>query len=306
MMKEELLTIRDHIVYLRRWLQQQQPILNSLDTDEFLLRFLRVTDFRLENTKQWIINFWRYRAENPQWFVILIIIILSHSFVLLRFQNRDLLQNSLMRQIAQLAYCLQLPKTTKEKHHILLIRMGQYDPSMYTIDDVTRYAFAVMDIINSQPTIQLYGCILLFDFTNIRLVHLSQFTPDRLRRYIDCWKELYPVHLRQIHFYNYPSIFHPFLSLFRSIYRRELNDQIYLHPRTSDDTMKKSLHVFLDPELLPNEYGGQLGSLETDINQTFVQWIEERNQSLVQLEQYGTDVKQLSQLLRKQKKKGTK
>ena len=69
-MKEELLTIRDHIIYLRHWLGQQQPILNSLDTDEFLLRFLRVTDFRLEFAKQGIINFWRYRAESPLWFVI--------------------------------------------------------------------------------------------------------------------------------------------------------------------------------------------------------------------------------------------
>lgn len=222
---------------------------------------------------------------------------------LLRFQNRDLLKNSLMCQISQLSYCLQLPKTTKDKHHILLIRMGQYNPSIYTIDDVTRYTFAVMDIINSQPAIQLYGCIILFDFTDIRLLHLSQFTPDRIRRYIHCWKELYPGHLRQVHFYNYPSIFQPILRLFRSFYRRKLNDQIYFHPRTIDNTMQKSLHAYLDPVLLPNEYGGELGSLKTEINQTFVQWIQERNEEMIRLEQYGTDLKQLSQLLRNRKKK---
>ncbi len=61
-----------------------------------------------------------------------------------------------MREIAQLAYCLQLPKATKEKHFIFLMRMGQYDPTTYSIDDVTRYAFAVTDIINSQPAAQLY------------------------------------------------------------------------------------------------------------------------------------------------------
>lgn len=66
---EELLTIRDHIKHLRKWIQQQQPLLNSLDTDEFLLRFLRVTDFRLENSKEKLIHFWKYRTENPQWYV---------------------------------------------------------------------------------------------------------------------------------------------------------------------------------------------------------------------------------------------
>ena len=66
-MHRELLTIKDHIVHLRQWLQRQQPIFNSLDTDEFLLRFLRVTDFRLANAKERLIHFWRYRTENPQW-----------------------------------------------------------------------------------------------------------------------------------------------------------------------------------------------------------------------------------------------
>ena len=69
---EELLTIRDHINHLRKWIRQQQPILNSLDTDEFLLRFLRVTDFRSENAKEWLIHFWKYRSESPQWFADLI------------------------------------------------------------------------------------------------------------------------------------------------------------------------------------------------------------------------------------------
>lgn len=54
---------------LREWIQQQQPALNSLHTDEFLLRFLRVTDFQLDKAKEWIIHFWKYRTENPQWFV---------------------------------------------------------------------------------------------------------------------------------------------------------------------------------------------------------------------------------------------
>jgi len=207
-----------------------------------------------------------------------------------------------MCQIAQLSYCLQLPKATKDKHLILLIRMGKYHRSIHTIDDIIRYTFAVIDIINSQPAIQLYGLIILLDFTNIRLQHVSQFTPDRVRRYIDCWDKIYPVHLRQIHFYNYPTIFDPILHLFRSLYRRKFNDRIYFHRRTLNDSMKKSLHLFIDPSLLPNEYGGQLGSVETEINKSFIQWTQERNDYMIQLEQYGVDLKQVSQLLKNVKK----
>jgi hypothetical protein len=207
-----------------------------------------------------------------------------------------------MRQIADLAYCLQLPKATRDKHHIFLMRMGQYDPSIYTIDDVTRYAFAVTDILNSQPAAQLYGFILLLDFTNIRLHHISQFTRDRVRRYVDCWEKMYPVHLRQIHFYNYPSIFEPILHLFRLFYCGKLNDRIHFHSRTSDDSMKKSLHLYIDPSLLPNEYGGQLGSVESEMNKSFIQWTQERNDDMIQLDQYGVDLTQMSQLLKNVKK----
>ena len=35
--------------------------------------------------------------------------------------------------------------------------MSQYDPSIHNIDDLTRYAFAITDIVNSQPAAQLYG-----------------------------------------------------------------------------------------------------------------------------------------------------
>ena len=117
--------------------------------------------------------------------------------------------------------------------------------------------------------------IILIDFSNTHLQHISQFTPARIRRYIDCWEKVYPVHLRQIHFYNYPSVFNPLLHIFRSFYRQRLNDQIYFHSRTSGDDMRKSLYLYIDPSLLPSEYGGQLGSVEAEINKSFVQWAQE-------------------------------
>ena len=70
--------------------------------------------------------------------------------------------------------------------------------------------------------------------------------------------------------------------------------------------MKKSLHEHLDPALLPAEYGGQLGSVDSDINQGFVQWTRERNASMKELEQYGVDLKQVPALLKSIKKEHEK
>ena len=207
-----------------------------------------------------------------------------------------------MCQISQLPYCLQLPQANKDKQLIFVMRMGCYEPGTFSIDDVSRYAFAVTDIINSQPAAQLYGFIILLDMTNMRLHHVSQFTPDRARRYVDCWEKMYPVHLRQVHFYNYPSIFDPILHLFRLCFRRKFNDSIHFHARSTDNTMKLSLHEYIEPTLLPMEYGGSLGSVESEMNKSFVEWTRERNQMMMELEQYGVDLKQVQQLLKSIKK----
>jgi len=269
--------IENHLNHFRDWIREQQSILNSIDTDEFLLRFLRVTNFNLNQAKEWLIRFWKYRTENPQWFT-----------------NRDLLKNPLMVDIAETAYCLQLPKETKDQQRIFLMRVGHYDTTKYSLDDVTKYAFAVTDILNTQPAAQLYGFIILLDFSNIKLQHVRQFTPDHTRRYVDCWEKMYPVHLRQIHFYNYPGLFDPVLHLFRMFLAKDLKDKIHLHPRSSNE----SLHQYIDPELLPSEYGGQLGSVEGEMNKTFLQWTREHNDYMIQMDQYGVDLKQVSKLLK--------
>ena len=207
-----------------------------------------------------------------------------------------------MKEIADIGYCVQLPKPTKDGQFIFLMRIACYDTTKYTIDDVTKYGFAVTDILNSQPTAQINGFIILLDFSNIKLQHIRQFTPDFTRRYVDCWEKMYPVHLRQIHFYNYPSLFDPILHLFRMFLSKNFKDKIHFHCKSSEDSLQKSLHEYIPSELLPNEYGGQLGSIENDINKTFIQWTKEHNDYMIQLDQYGIDLKQVSNLLKKIKK----
>jgi hypothetical protein len=211
-----------------------------------------------------------------------------------------------MVEIAETAYCLQLPKETKDNQLIFLMRMGNFDTTKYTLDDVTKYAFAVTDVINSQPKAQINGFIILLDFSNIKLQHIRQFTFDHTRRYVDCWEKMYPVNLYQIHFYNYPSLFDPVLYLFRMFFGRNLKNKIHFHSKSSNDSLNKSLHQYIDPSLLPNEYGGQLGSIEGDMNKTFIQWTREQNDYIIQFDQYGIDLKQVSELLKNIKKENNK
>jgi len=264
----------------RQWVEAQKPVLNSPTTDEFLLRFLRVTNFELPEAKEWLVKFWKYRTENTNWFT-----------------NRDLIENPLMRQIAESGYCLQLPKRTKDDHLIFIMRIGHYNASCCTLDDACRYAFAVVDILNAQPEAQLNGFVILLDMSEVGQQHVGQFTNDFARRYINCWETMYPVHLHQVHFYNYPSLFDPVYGMFRTLYYRDVGEKIIFHSNVNEQCSgKNSLHNYIEPELLPKEYQGQLGCLD-DINHQFIQWTRERNSTMLELEKYGVDLTRVSQLL---------
>jgi hypothetical protein len=211
-----------------------------------------------------------------------------------------------MLDISETAYCLQLPKESDDKPLIFVMRAGHFDTTKYTLDDVTKYAFAVTDILNSQPAAQLHGFIIILDFSEMKLQHIRQFTPDHTRRYVDCWEKLYPVQLRQIHFYNYPTLFDPILHLFRMFLARNIKEKISFHSKSSEHSCNQSLHQYIDPSLLPKEYGGQLGSIEDEINQTFLQWTREQNDYMIQFDQYGVDLKQVPDLFKKLKKENKK
>lgn len=211
-----------------------------------------------------------------------------------------------MLHISQTSYCLQLPKPNEHQQLIFVMRVGYFDSTKFTFDDVTKYAFAVTDILNTQPQAQIHGFIILLDFSNIKLQHLRVFTPDYSKRYVDCWEKMYPVQLRQIHFYNYPSLFDPILHLFRMFFGRELKDKLHFHSKSSTDALHRSLHEYIHPSLLPKEYGGELDSIEGEMNERFIEWIRKQNDYMVGLDEYGVDLKQVSELLKKVKKEKKK
>ena len=209
------------------------------------------------------------------------------------------MSNALMCQIAETAYCVQLPQPTKDHQLIFLMRVGHYDSSCFSLDDVTKYAFAVSDAVNTQPAAQVHGFIIILDLSEVNLQHVPQFTAEFARRYVDCWEKMYPVHLHQIHFYNYPNLFNPVYGLFRMYYYQDLGERIFFHSNTPDRSQKNSLHEHIDPALLPSEYGGHLGSINGEINRSFIQWTRERNPAVIELDQYGIDLEQVPTLLSK-------
>lgn len=214
-----------------------------------------------------------------------------------RFKDRNLLENPIMSEIAETGYYFQLPKQTKDGEHIAVMRMGHHDPGKHSFDDVTKYAFAVTDILNKQSTVQTHGFIIILDLSEVKLHHISQFTPDRAHRYVDCWEKMYPVKLTQIHYYNYPRIFDPILHLFRMFLSRKISDRIFLHPKLSEELTDTTLHQYIEPALLPKEYGGELDCVE-EINKAFIPWVKAQNDYMIHLDQYGVDPKQASKLLK--------
>lgn len=285
----------------RQWVEEQKPVLNSPTDDKFLLRFLRVNDFQLNLAKEHLVRFWKYRCENLNWFVenqnkSILQLISLFSLTFDRFQNRDFNENPLMRQIGESGYCFQLPKPTESGCLIFVMRVGHYNSSIMKFDDVTTYALAVADIINNQEAVQTNGLMIILDMSEVNLQHVPQFTNDFSRRYIDCWEKMFPAKMIQIHFYNYPNVFDPVYGLFRTLYFRGFDERIIIHMKEDNKLNENPLHQYINPELLPKEYGGKLGPIE-EINQNFLIWVKQQDHITKELENYSIDLTKAQQLI---------
>lgn len=79
-------------------------------------------------------------------------------------------------------------------------------------------------------------------------------------------QEALPVRLKGLHFVNTPSWMDKVLALMRPFMKKELMDVMQLH-NTTDSFVGK--HI--DRKFMPNEYGGEAGSLKELQSKCFVQ-----------------------------------
>jgi len=237
------------IAAVRDWLVKQPHLPEDVD-DHLISRFLAVCDNSLERTKRTMDLFFCLRADAPEFFA-----------------NRDPLQPHI-QDIFKMVDLLPLPKLTKEGYKCFLYRLADSNPDKFHFNDYVKTFFLVGDTRVKTETSIPNGEVIIFDMKGYTFRHLTKVVLPSLRKYMQYSQEAHPVRLRQIHIINVSSILDKTMALIKPLMKPEVAAMLHFHQPDSN-----TLDKYVDPEILPEEYGGKAGTV-SDIKETWKAKVE--------------------------------
>ncbi|XP_034236646.1 retinol-binding protein pinta-like [Thrips palmi] len=231
---------QEDIDHVKAWLAKQS-FLNANTDDQWILTFLRGCKFSLERTKAKLDSYYTMRTLLPEF-----------------FSNRDPMLPEI-QEILKLGLCFPLPHPDPQGRKIFFMRVGQYDPSRVKLTDILKLNYINMDIVlKDDDRTFICGDVLILDMRGVTLAHAAQVQPALLKRTSTVYQDAYPVRPQGIHYVYPPPSFETMFNIIRSFMKDKLKKRLTLHGE-NDIT---SLYKDIPQSCLPNEYGGEAGTID--------------------------------------------
>ncbi|RZF38407.1 hypothetical protein LSTR_LSTR006533 [Laodelphax striatellus] len=224
---------------LKEWVQKQDHLPYDNIDDHLLSRFLHCSNNSIEQTKMTLEKFFTMRGDSQEF-----------------FQNRDPLLPSI-QNVFKIIDIIPLPKTTPEGFKVFVYRLEDPDPDKFNHLDYVRTFFDIADTRIKTEKELPSGEVPIFDMTGFSLRHMTRLSLPSLRKQMQYVQEAHPVKLRQIHIINTLPILERVMMLFRPLMKKDVAQMLHFHLPNST-----TLFDFIPKEILPNEYGGQAGTLK--------------------------------------------
>ncbi|KDR19512.1 Retinaldehyde-binding protein 1-like protein 2 [Zootermopsis nevadensis] len=228
-------SLKEAVRVLKEWLEQQPHLPSECDEGRLERRFVWCKA-SLERTKSAIDMYYTLRAVVPE--------ILS---------NRDPF-SPWFRQITSVSYCLPLPTLTDDCHRVVVLGNLDPDASKYNVLDVFKLIFMVGDVRFSEDC-----CVAdtyIVDMTNFGVGHIAKITMPAVKKLEICAIKGYSARIRAIHYVNVPRYADVLINLVRSVMKPKIASRMQVHTKGMN-----TLHKEIDRKILPEEFGGQAGSI---------------------------------------------
>lgn len=222
-----------------RELVKKEETLHVRNDDNFMLRYLRCSQYDPEAALKKMKTYYDLKKNNPQWFATETPFapyektLSKHSNFIL--QDRD-----------------------KSGKRIYVTRLGRIDPSKTSMSKESQLHDLFMETMLDEEDTQLNGISAIVDLKSYSWLLLRWLTPGNL-----CTAakklELQPVRKLQFHVVNTSALLNASLKLILPFLSAKTKENIHFHHENWP-----SLHKFIDPEVLPAEYGGKKQDINVD------------------------------------------
>jgi hypothetical protein len=145
---------------------------------------------------------------------------------------------------------------------MILIRPGAYDASIYSLAEVIKISNMIQDILmREDDNYMIAGQIGILDCSGVTMAHFRQFNPSFIKKITLMTQDASPTRQKGFHFINTPFGFDSVFNVFKGFINEKNKTKLYVHGSNLE-----SLYKVVSKKLMPHEYGGEAGSLESITN----------------------------------------
>lgn len=224
---------------IKDWLSKQPHLPHEVE-EMLLRRFLTSCGYSLERTKKTIDLFFTIRSNAPELFC-----------------KRDPWSLEI-RRVFEVTDMLPLPIKTKENYRVFIYRLAVSDLDHFHFVDAVKTFFMLADTRLTEDDDIPSGEIPIFDAALVTMKFISKINLSALRKYMMYTQEAMPIRLKQVHVINVPSYIGKLYAICKPFLKTEVAKLIKFHEPNSE-----SLYTDISQEILPTEYGGKAGSVES-------------------------------------------
>ena len=234
--KEELNEVPERLAedvkVLREWVAKQ-PHLRARTDDQNLVNFLRGSKHSLERAKEKLDLFYTIRTSLPE-----------------IFSDRDPMSPKNL-ELIRLGTFLPLPKTlSPDGPRIVLMRVGAYDPSKFTLYDIFRAQSLINTIaIYEDDNMVVAGQIGFIDMRNASMSHFLQMTPTLMKKLALMSQEAVPIRMKGFHHVYTPKGFETIFNMFKNFMNEKNKNRV--SGREGELEVSVSKTDFILPALCP-------------------------------------------------------
>ncbi|KAG8225125.1 hypothetical protein J437_LFUL006148 [Ladona fulva] len=223
----------DAIVKLREMIKNE-PNFSFRDDDDFLVIFLRPTKFYPESAFKLIKKVCDFRVQNS-----------SVLDGLVPIQERDAFYEGVVNVLID---------RDQLGRRIMICNLGNsWDTKKVNVDQIFRLFYLIHQMAVLEPKSQVCGVVVILDFDGMSLKHANAFSIAFSRRLLTFIQEAMPLRLKNVHIVKQPYIFNIVFNMFKPFIQEKLKNRLIFHGKDM-----ASLHKYISPENLPENYGGKL------------------------------------------------
>ncbi|GIY00194.1 alpha-tocopherol transfer protein-like protein [Caerostris darwini] len=221
---------------LKQLIKKESKLVTPTD-ESFLLAFLRARKFNAKKAFKLLQNYWRFRKEHKN--------IYDHS------DSTSVKQLILKPMMGALTY------RDKSGCVVLLFKVGMWDPDVDVYEQVFRAVTAVLVHSIQFPATQVCGYRIIFDLRGLTWTQLKMCTPSNMLLMIRSTQFCFPARYKGVHIISENKLFNLVWAVAHPLLTSKLKKRIMFH-----GTDLAPLSEYIDPSILPVEFGGQADPFE--------------------------------------------